>query len=85
MPTNAKTIGTLGFHRLEKTALRRRGFPSAAHVKRGTRGVETPQGRKEFVEKLGAMIRVPADPAGAFRKCCLRSCPYDGSNRNEYF
>ena len=32
---------------------RRRGFPSETRVKRGRRGVATPMGDKEFLEKLG--------------------------------
>lgn len=32
---------------------RRRGYPSETNVKRGDRGVQTPHGHKEFLEKLG--------------------------------
>jgi hypothetical protein len=40
---------------------------------------------KIYARNLGATISVRADPAGAFKRCCLRSGRYDGSERNYFF
>jgi uncharacterized protein YecA (UPF0149 family) len=48
------------------TRKRRKGFPSETNVKRGVRGVQTPAGHKEFVEKLGRNDLCPCNSGKRF-------------------
>src|SRR5262245_50750613 len=51
----------------ERTSKRRRGFPSEMRVKRGARGVSTPLGFKDFVEKLGRRDLCPCGSGKLFQ------------------
>jgi uncharacterized protein YchJ len=48
----------------------RRGFPSEAHVKRGTQIVH---GEKMLVAKLGRNDLCPCGSGKRFKKCCLKT------------
>ncbi|MBX3410457.1 MAG: SEC-C domain-containing protein [Phycisphaeraceae bacterium] len=45
---------------------RRRGFPSEQKVKKGSRGVQTPAGFKDFCEKLGRNDLCPCGSGALF-------------------
>ncbi|MCH8271545.1 MAG: SEC-C domain-containing protein [Planctomycetes bacterium] len=51
----------------ERTSKRRRGYPSETQVKRGPRGVQTPMGKKEFLEKLGRSDLCPCGSGKRFQ------------------
>src|ERR1700733_6516890 len=65
----------------EVSSKRRKGFPSETHVKRGDRVVG---GTKELLEKLGRNDPAHADPAVDFKRCCMLSGEFDGSDRHHY-
>ncbi|MEL6796808.1 MAG: SEC-C metal-binding domain-containing protein [Planctomycetota bacterium] len=52
----------------ERTSKRRKGFPSETQVKRGDRGVDTPHGTKEFLEKLGRNDPCPCGSGKRFQE-----------------
>jgi hypothetical protein len=58
------------------------GYPSETKVKRGDRIVH---GNKNWSRSSGAMTRALAGRARGFKRCCLRSGRFDGSERNHYF
>ena len=67
------------------TSKRRRGFPSEAKVKRGSRGVQTALGFKDFVEKLGRRDLCPCGSGRVFQGVLPEvGAVLDGSNRDEY-
>ncbi len=57
------------------TSKRRRGFPSETKVKRGSRGVNTPVGFKDFVEKLGRRDLCPCGSGRVFQGVLPESGP----------
>jgi uncharacterized protein YecA (UPF0149 family) len=61
-------LSTIGITRIgfdQPLSKRRRGYPSETNVKRGERGVMTPLGAQEFLEKLG---RNDPCPCGSGRR-----------------
>ncbi len=55
----------------ERTAKRRKGFPSETRVKRGLRSIKG--GQIELLERLGRNDPCPCHSGKRFRKCCLSS------------
>ena len=42
-------------------------------------------GRKELLEKLGGTIHARAVLGGDFKRCCMLSGEFDGSDRDYFF
>jgi uncharacterized protein YchJ len=66
----------------ETMSKRRKGYPSETHVKKGLRVVH---GDKELLEKLGRNDLCPCGSSKKFKKCCMTSGTYDGSQKEYYF
>lgn len=60
---------------------RRYGYPSETNVKRGIRIIND----KELIEKLGRNDQCPCGSSKKFKKCCMQTKLYDGSQRHYYF
>jgi len=66
----------------ERSSKRRKGYPSETKVKRGARVVTA---KKNSSKNSAATTCAPAAPAAAFKRRCLRTGKYDGTNRAYFF
>src|SRR5258708_38689384 len=66
----------------ERSSNRRKGFPSETQVKR-VYGSYTEA--KTCTRSLAVTISVHAAPEGDFKRCCLASGRFDGTQRNYFF
>jgi hypothetical protein len=76
---NTNTSNSTAF---EVGSKRRKGFPSETHVQRGERVVAA---AKNSLRNSAARIRARAVPAVDFKRCCMLTGQFDGSNRDYFF